>query len=97
MPEMNVAVRWPDGRIQNCYSPSLVMHDHLEVGGRYTVSDFTSRAGTALAEAAERVRAKYGFACTSAMASADEINSTARQYADNDVVEVISMHPPLPA
>ena len=25
MPEMTFAVRWPDGRVEECYSPSLVV------------------------------------------------------------------------
>ena len=69
MPEMTVQVRWPDGLFRRYYSPSLVLHDHL-APGTYRVDDFRSRATTALDEASARVRAKYGFACTSAAASA---------------------------
>lgn len=97
MPEMTFTVRWPDGTMQSCYSPSLVMHDHLDVGGQYTVAEFRARATTALGEAAERVRAKFGFACTSAAASADDIAGAASRYADDAVVKVITMQPPLPA
>ncbi|GAB91502.1 MSMEG_0570 family nitrogen starvation response protein [Gordonia rhizosphera] len=96
MPEMTFTVRWPDGAVQECYSPSLVMHDHLDVGGCYTVDDFRSRATTALDEAAERVRAKFGFACTSAAATADDIKNTATRYDAGALVEVLAMHPPLP-
>ncbi|MEE4025965.1 MSMEG_0570 family nitrogen starvation response protein [Gordonia sp. PKS22-38] len=96
MPEMTVTVRWPDGQVQECYSPSLVMHDHLDVGGTYAVDDFTTRATTALAEAAERVRAKFGFACTSAAATADDITRAAQRYDADARVEVLRMHPPLP-
>ncbi|MGV9711968.1 MSMEG_0570 family nitrogen starvation response protein [Gordonia sp. NPDC003424] len=97
MPEMTFTVRWPDGIVQNCYSPSLVMHDHLDVGGHYTVDDFRERATTALGEAAERVRAKYGFACTSAAATADDINRAATRYERDSLIEVVDMQPPLPA
>ncbi|MFW0785164.1 MSMEG_0570 family nitrogen starvation response protein [Gordonia sp. CPCC 206044] len=97
MPEMTFTVRWPDGLVQNYYSPSLVMHDHLDVGGRYTVDDFRSRATTALDEAAERVRTKFGFACTSAAATADEITDTAARYKADSIVEILDMHPSLPA
>ncbi|MDY6810937.1 MAG: MSMEG_0570 family nitrogen starvation response protein [Actinomycetota bacterium] len=96
MPEMTFTVRWPDGQVQECYSPSLVMHDHLDVGGRYTVDEFTTRATAALGEAAERVRAKFGFACTSAAASADDITRTAQRYDADAPVEVVRMYPPLP-
>lgn len=96
MPEMSVVVRWPDGREQDCYSPSLVMHDHLSVGGRYTVADFERRATHALGVASERVRAKYGFACTSAAATTDQIARAATAYSPDDLVEVVRMWPPMP-
>lgn len=96
MPEMTVVVRWPDGALQRCYSPSLVMHDHLEVDGAYTVADFRDRSTRALAEASERVRAKYGFACTSAAETTAAIDRSARRYAPDAVVRVVSMQPPLP-
>jgi uncharacterized repeat protein (TIGR04042 family) len=37
MPEMSVTVRWPDGRVEEHYSPSLVMHDYLRPGVTYTI------------------------------------------------------------
>ncbi|NRQ50191.1 MSMEG_0570 family nitrogen starvation response protein [Aeromicrobium stalagmiti] len=96
MPEMTVTVRWPDGRVADCYSPSLVMHDHLSPGSTYRVDDFTRRSATALAEASERVRAKYGFACTASAASFERIQTTASTFDAADLVEVLAMHPPLP-
>ncbi|EON32890.1 hypothetical protein GTC6_11036 [Gordonia terrae C-6] len=95
MPEMTVQVRWPDGLFRQYYSPSLVLHDHL-TPGTYRVDDFRSRATTALDEASTRVRAKYGFACTSAAASAEEIAVDAARHPDSAEVEVVSMYPPLP-
>lgn len=96
MPEMRFAVRWPDGAESSHYSPSLVMHDYLSTGSRYDVSDFVARSSEALDAAGERVRAAYGFACTSAMASRDEIVRTAGAYAGGEVT-VLRMEPPLPA
>lgn len=96
MPEMTFTVRWPDGRVEDCYSPSLVVHDHLEAGARYTVGDFTARAVAALSLASERVRARYGFACTSAAASVERIQQSAAAYPTTGTVEVLSLHPPLP-
>lgn len=96
MPEMTFTVRWPDGQVQQCYSPSLVMHDFLSVGTAYTVQDFTARSTKALAQATERVREKFGFACTSAAATAEEIVSAARAYGPTSTVEVLDMRPPLP-
>ncbi len=96
MPEMTVQVRWPDGLFRQYYSPSLVLHDHLAPGS-YRVDDFRARATTALEEASARVRAKFGFACTSAAASAEEITKEAARHPDSAEVEVVSMYPPLPA
>ena len=95
MPEMTFDVRWPDGYVQRCYSPSLVMHDYLTVGGEYPVADFLSRSETALFEASERVRAKYGFRCTSASATNDEIVTAAAKYPSTATVRVVAMHPAL--
>ncbi len=97
MPEMTVTVRWPDGRVADCYSPSLVMHDHLRPGVTYRVDEFTQRSATALAAASERVRAKYGFACTASSASLERIQAIAARFAAADLVEVVDMQPPLPS
>ncbi len=96
MPEMTMTVRWPDGRVAECYSPSLVMHDHLSAGRSYPVAEFAERSATALQEASERVRLKYGFACTASAASLERIQRAASDFAADDVVEVLDMQPPLP-
>ena len=48
MPEMTFRVRWPDGSEADCYSPSLVMHDHLAAGSEYPLDDFVRRSTEAL-------------------------------------------------
>lgn len=96
MPEMTFTVRWPDGRVEDCYSPSLVVHDHLATGERYTVAEFVERSSTALDVASERVRARYGFACTSSQATRAQIQRSAAAHPRDDLVEVLRMHPPLP-
>jgi uncharacterized repeat protein (TIGR04042 family) len=93
---MTFTVRWPDGRVDECYSPSLVMWDHLEIGAEYSVDDFTARATSALTEAGERVRARYGFLCTSALAQAEEIRARAALLDAAAPVRVLAMAPPLP-
>jgi uncharacterized repeat protein (TIGR04042 family) len=96
MPEMTFTVRWPDGRVDDCYSPSLVMWDHLEVGADYAVVEFVAKASAALEEAGERVRARYGFLCTSALAQAAEIRGRAAELDPAAPVRVLAMAPPLP-
>lgn len=96
MPEMSFAVRWPDGRVEECYSPSLVVHDHLAAGATYTVTELTDRAARAMATASDRVRERYGFACTSAAATVEQVRRSAASYDPTALVEVVAMWPPLP-
>ena len=77
MPEMHFHVRWPDGRREACYSPSLVIKEHFEPGASYALDDFVSRSRTALNIASERVRERYGFACTSALSQLARIENEA--------------------
>ncbi|HBF30956.1 MSMEG_0570 family nitrogen starvation response protein [Rhizobium sp.] len=67
MPEMRFIVTWPDGRDEECYSPSLVIRDYFNEGERYFVPDFLSRSREALTIASDRVKVRYGYACSLAM------------------------------
>jgi uncharacterized repeat protein (TIGR04042 family) len=82
MPEMRFSIRWPDGTPERCYSPSLVIKDFFAPGETYPLDDFVARSRTALGIASERVRTKYGFACSSAIAQLARIESAARAFAD---------------
>ncbi|KQU04442.1 hypothetical protein ASG56_13945 [Rhodococcus sp. Leaf7] len=93
MPEMTFTVLWPNGLRQQCYSPSLVVRDHLTVGDRYEIVDFVQRSRTALTEASDRVMAKFGFACTSAAATLREIETTAAAF-DSGTVRVLDLGGP---
>ena len=80
MPEMSFVVRWPDGREQSCYSPSLVMHDYLSPGQEYPVAEFVQRTSEALTVASDRVLAKFGMRCTSAAQQMEEIHGVSASY-----------------
>lgn len=82
MPETFFQVRWPDGQVQRCYSPSTVVEEHLTAGTSYPLPEFVARSRTALGIASERVRAKFGFACSSAADQLAEIETTAAAYHD---------------
>lgn len=99
MPEMSFEIAWPDGTVQSCYSPSLVIHDHLATGIDYSIDDFLVHASTALTIASERIKAKFGFYCTSAAGTLAAIESAAaRARTHPGPVRVLSMEPPaLPA
>lgn len=79
MPEMRFHVRWPDGSREACYSPSLVIKDHLAVGQDYPVDEFVNLSRLALGIASERVRARFGFPCGRAQAQLARIEETARR------------------
>ena len=81
MPEMRFLIRWPDGTAESCYSPSLVIKDYFAPGEAYRLDDFVAKSRTALNIASERVRAKYGFACSSAMDQLARIETAAAAFA----------------
>jgi uncharacterized repeat protein (TIGR04042 family) len=77
MPEVHVRLRWPDGVVQRMYSPSLIVTERFDAGTAYPAEDFVPRMGEALAEASERVRAAYGFPCSRAAASWQQVQARA--------------------
>ena len=82
MPEMRFFIRWPDGRAETCYSPSLVMKDFLAPGESYPLADFVERSRTALNIASERVEAKFGWPCSRAQAQLARIETAADAFAN---------------
>ena len=84
MPEMRFIVRWPDGRRTACYSPSLVVEEHLAVGARYPLDEFVRTSAAALAVASDRVAARYGFACSRALAQIEDIRREAARQVPPD-------------
>jgi uncharacterized repeat protein (TIGR04042 family) len=94
MPEMRFDIRWPDGTQESCYSPSLIIKDYFSPGKAYPVVDFLSRSRAALAIASERVRAKFGFACSSAAAQLARIEAGCARFSSRPgaTVRVESFH-----
>jgi uncharacterized repeat protein (TIGR04042 family) len=80
MPEMRFIVRWPDGRRESCYSPSLVIHEFFREGEAYPLVDFLSRCRQALGIASDRVKAKYGHACSLALGQLARIEAAGAQF-----------------
>jgi len=67
MPEMHFTIEWPNGKRERCYSPSYIIEEYLGLGREYPVQEFLARTRSALNLASERVRERYGFACSSAL------------------------------
>ncbi|HEY4069212.1 MAG TPA: MSMEG_0570 family nitrogen starvation response protein [Burkholderiaceae bacterium] len=89
MPAMHFSIRWPDAREMRCYSPSLVIKDHFTPGARYPLPVFMAQVREALNTASERVRAKFGFACSMALDQLAEIETAAAPFESRGEVEVI--------
>ncbi len=82
MPEMRFLIRWRDGRNETCYSPSLVVKDFFAPGQSYPLADFLERSRTRAQHRSDRVKARYGFPCSRAMAQLNRIETGAKAFAD---------------
>ena len=82
MPAMHYRLRWPDASESLAYSPSLVIEDFFTPGEHYALDDFMQRVRAATAIANERVRAKFGFACSRASDQLADTEARAAAFAD---------------
>ncbi len=80
MPEVRFEVRWPDDSTSLCYSPSSTIRDYFKPGEPYPLKDFVRISQTALNHASERVRQRYGYACSSAAQQLSEIERRATHF-----------------
>jgi putative flavoprotein involved in K+ transport len=78
MPSVEFSLRWPDGTVQRCYSPSTVIEHALVEGGVYPLPELLRRCRAGLERASERVREQRGFACTAAAEQLEGIEARAR-------------------
>lgn len=94
MPEMHYRLRWPDDTESTCYSPSLVIRDYFEPGADYALAEFLRRIREATHIASERVRAKFGHACSRAGDQLEAIEAHAARFADDPraCVRVVAFH-----
>jgi len=53
--------------------------------------DFLARSRTALNAASDRVRQRFGFACSSAMDQLHEIESWGRSYKADETVRIVTL------
>lgn len=89
MPERHFEIRWPDGEEETCYSPSSIISQYLEENKDYPLDEFISLAEDALNQASERVRRKYGYACSSAMDQLIKLKQTSGQFSDHEQPKVL--------
>lgn len=80
MPVVNFHIIWPDQTESKCYSPSTVIKEHLTEGETYALDEFMTLTRLAMDAASERVRARYGYACSAAADQMEIIERDALRY-----------------
>ena len=88
MPEVRFQLEWPDGQSSTLYSPSTVILDYFRPGDSLLVSELEERGVQGLRAASERVRARYGFACTRADEEESQLRQWVARYSSDDTVRV---------
>ncbi|SBO42717.1 MSMEG_0570 family nitrogen starvation response protein [Cyanobium sp. NIES-981] len=88
MPEVQLTLQWPDGSRSRLYSPSTVILEHLPPGQQLTVAELEARGLAALAQASERVRARYGFACTRTDEEARKLQQSVAGFSAEQLVRI---------
>ena len=89
MPQIVFTIQLPDGLTKECYSPSTVVRKHFCQGEEMSVAEFLIRSRKAFPAASERVRAKFGFACSSAAAQLADIEEWTHVYASDATVRIL--------
>jgi uncharacterized repeat protein (TIGR04042 family) len=88
VPEVELTLEWPDGATSRLYSPSTVILKHLAPGQTMSVAELRTRGSLALRLASERVRARYGFACTRADEEERRLLLQSSQFDDQERVSI---------
>lgn len=89
MPEVHFHVRWPDGSVTRCYSPSRVVLDYFREGAEMTVREFADQSSAALDRASQRVEDRFGYRCSSASAQRERILELAQGYDDAQTAKIV--------
>jgi len=88
MPEVVLELHWPDGETSPFYSPSTVVYEYLKPGETLSIAELEQKGLAALREASERVRARYGFACTRTDEEALRLQCSIARYNASEHVQI---------
>ena len=88
VPEVHLTLQWPDGLSSQLYSPSTVILEHLSPGEQLSVGELQTRGLEGLKQASERVRARYGFACTRTDEEALKLQQALASYGADQMVTI---------
>jgi uncharacterized repeat protein (TIGR04042 family) len=91
MPETPFTVELPDGSLKHCYSPSSIVRKYFTAGDTLSTAEFLGKARESLTEASNRVLAKFGFACSSAASSLEDIEHWAGALPPGSTVRIHSI------
>ena len=91
MPVTYVHIEWPDHKVDRVYSPSSVIKDYFKPGEDLLVDVFLAACTKGLNNASERVRQKFGYACTSGMAELQRISNLCQDYDNSKKVKIVSI------
>lgn len=91
MPAVVFTVQLADGTTKQCYSPSSAVRRYFVTGEEMPAADFLARSREALAAASERVRARFGFACSSAAMEIADIERWMSAVPGHSTVRILSI------
>ncbi|KAA1243129.1 MSMEG_0570 family nitrogen starvation response protein [Aquimarina sp. RZ0] len=91
MPVTYVHIELPDRRTDQIYSPSSIIETYFNPGDDLPIDTFLSICSEGLEEASERVRQKFGYACTSAIAEYQRIHVLCQNYDSSKKIKIISI------
>lgn len=92
MPVTYVNIEWPDKQKDRIYSPSSVIEEYFNIGDSLEINHFLTTCNKSLTDASERVRKKFGYACTSAQAESFRISEKCKTYGTSKKVKIISIN-----
>jgi putative flavoprotein involved in K+ transport len=75
VPTVDIRIRWADGTVQDGESPSRAIEKYIVAGAVYPRDELRRRLADGLQAASDRVRERFGMACTAAMAQAEEFEA----------------------
>lgn len=93
MPVVQFDVLWPDSTVMTCESPSTVIRSFIVEGQAYSLPEFLKITELGLMQASERVREKYGFACSAATQQLMLIQAKSKEFPETSsaVVRVLRL------
>lgn len=90
MPSVRMDVRWPDDSVTSHTSPSTIIKNYFKEEESFDLPKFVEQAEAGFEHANQRVKERFGFACSQAAGELNEIKRVAGNM-DSGRVEVLSV------